>query len=251
MNKNEPMRLHVYMAKANVASRRKAEEMIQEGRVTVNGTLVTTMGVRVAHTDRVEVDGNPIMLEKERYYVALHKPVGYIVASHDPQGRPLAEELLGDTYPARLHHVGRLDYHSSGLIFFTNDGAFTQKMSHPSNEVEKEYVVKVDKQLEKDDLRAFLKGLEVEGVRYKIERYTLLDTKRVQIILQEGKNREIRKLFQARGYQVDTLKRIRIGCVSLDLSPGAFRDLKPFEISTLLRNHSGSSQAINKTGRSK
>ncbi len=234
-SEQEPLRLHVYMAKANIASRRAAEQMIQEGRVSVNGETVTTMGVRVTKSDRVEVDGNPVMLEKERYYVALHKPVGYIVASHDPQGRPLAEELLGDTYPARLHHVGRLDYHSSGLIFFTNDGEFTQRITHPSGEVEKEYVVRVNRNLDKEDLRAFLRGVEVEGATYKIERYTVLDYRRVQVILKEGKNREIRKLFAARDYQVDALKRIRIGCVELDIPPGAFRDLKPFEISTLQR----------------
>lgn len=209
--------------------------MIREGRVSVNGEIITTMGIRVTEADRVEVDGNPIMLEKERYYVALHKPVGYIVASHDPQGRPLAEELLGETYPARLHHVGRLDYHSSGLIFFTNDGEFTQQMSHPSWEVEKEYVVKVDKNLDKEDLRAFLRGVTFEGISYKIEKYTQLDYRRVQVVLKEGKNREIRKLFQARDYRVETLKRIRIGCVSLDLPVGEFRDLKPFEILSLQR----------------
>ncbi len=209
--------------------------MIREGRVSVNGEIITTMGILVTEADRVEVDGNPIMLEKERYYVALHKPVGYIVASHDPQGRPLAEELLGETYPARLHHVGRLDYHSSGLIFFTNDGEFTQQMSHPSWEVEKEYVVKVDKNLDKEDLRAFLRGVTFEGISYKIEKYTQLDYRRVQVVLKEGKNREIRKLFQARDYRVETLKRIRIGCVSLDLPVGEFRDLKPFEILSLQR----------------
>ncbi len=234
-NDSKPLRLHVYIAKANIASRRKAEEMIADGRVSVNGQLITTMGTMVTENDQVLVDGKIVILEKERYYVAIHKPVGYIVASSDPQGRPLAEELLGDTYPARLHHVGRLDYHSSGLIFYTNDGDFTQKISHPSMEVEKEYVVKVRKNLDKQDLRDFLKGITVEGIFYKIERYTILDNRRVQVILKEGKNREIRKMFQAREYHVDGLKRIRIGCVKLDIPVGGFRDLKPYEVQSLLR----------------
>ncbi len=236
----ETLRLQVLLAKANVASRRAAETIIAEGRVSVNGEIVTEMGVRVPLDAEVCVDGNPVFIEKQKYYVALHKPEGMLVSESDPLGRPLASDILRSSYPARLYHVGRLDYHSSGLIFYTNDGDFAQAMTHPSHEMEKEYIIKVDKPLNKRDLQEALRGVVVgkgrERATYKIVSYTILSNKRCQLILREGKNREIRKLMEHFGYQVQSLKRIRIGSYDLgSLRPGEYSDIKSHQVLSLLR----------------
>ena len=132
MSLSEPIRLQVFMARCGVASRRRSEELIQQGEVTVNGELVTAFGTKVNADDDVRVSGRRIRLESRRIYVALNKPRRYICSAADPEGRPLALDLLADSYPERLFSVGRLDFLSSGLIFYTNDGQFAKAVAHPS-----------------------------------------------------------------------------------------------------------------------
>lgn len=226
-----PIRLHVFMARSGVASRRRSEELIAEGRVRVNGKQVTEQGHTVEATDLVTVDGKPIRPTKRLVYVALHKPPQYLCSASDPEGRPLALDLLRPAYPMRLHSVGRLDFLSSGLMFFTNDGEFTRKVSHPSSEVEKEYLVRTGKPLPDELLERFVAGVEVEGVQYRIKSYRRKNSHSAYLVLVEGKNREIRRVFHHMNLDPKRVHRVRIGPVKLgDLPSGRFRALTAREI---------------------
>jgi 23S rRNA pseudouridine2605 synthase len=135
------IRLQVYLAHCGVASRRASEELILAGRVSVNGLVASTLGTKVRETDLILVDGKPVRLEQKKRYIALNKPAGYICSAKDPQGRPLAQDLLPKNITERVYTIGRLDFRSSGLILFTNDGDFAAALGHPSAELEKEYLV--------------------------------------------------------------------------------------------------------------
>jgi 23S rRNA pseudouridine2605 synthase len=223
----ELIRLQVYLARSGVASRRRSEGYITEGRVAVNGRIVTELGTKVRLDDRIEVDGREVRPEAEKVYLALHKPKGYLCSSSDPFGRPLAVDLLEKSFPRlRLYNVGRLDLVSSGLIFFTNDGDFAETVMHPSSGFEKEYLVTTDKGIPEKVLDSFVSGVTIEGVSYRIEGYWLLNPRTVRLVLIEGKNREIRRLFEASSFEVLDLTRTRIGCVTLGgLEPGEHRSL--------------------------
>lgn len=230
------IRLQVYLSRCGVASRRRCELLIQEGRVTVNGMTVTEQGMKVTPGDVVTLDGKRLALETRMFYIALHKPRGYICTNNDPEGRPLAVSLLGGI--ARRHHiysVGRLDYLSSGLLLFTNDGTFAREIAHPSARVEKEYLVETDDEVSDETLQSFTKGVFREGTKYRIERYTKSGARTVTIVLREGKNRELRNLFAGRGIAVKRIHRTRIGLVKLGpLKPGEFRFLARTEVDSLM-----------------
>ncbi|MDR3249004.1 MAG: RNA-binding S4 domain-containing protein, partial [Treponema sp.] len=162
-----PLRLQAYLAHAGIASRRAAEKLITDGRVQVNGQVVTVLGAKVNAGDLVCFDGRPVQVESRFRYLALHKPPGYICSSFDPQGRPLALELLAPDIRERLYNVGRLDFRSSGLILFTNDGDFAAKVSHPSAGIEKEYLVEATGVIPDEVVDAFTQGVVIEGVRYQ------------------------------------------------------------------------------------
>ena len=228
------IRLQLYMAKSGVASRRKSEELISEGRVKVNGKTVTAMGFLVKD-EVVSCDGKVIRPVKKHVYFMLNKPSGYLCSNKDDQGRPLAVNLLKGAYSGRLFNVGRLDFLSSGLIFFTNDGDFTKKVSHPSARIEKEYLVETKEDIPESFLQACKKGIVVEGIKYKIEQYTYKGANKVHLVLVEGKNREIRNLFMAQRMKIKKLHRIRIGAVSAKgLPTGQYRPLSQKEINLLL-----------------
>ncbi len=140
---NKEMRLQVFMAHSGLASRRKCELLISEGNVKVNGTVITQMGYRVSDNDIVTYMGKVLSINRSKIYLALNKPSLYLCSNSDPQGRPLAVELINKDFQERLYNVGRLDYLSTGLIFFTNDGDFTKTVAHPSSGIEKEYVTKL------------------------------------------------------------------------------------------------------------
>lgn len=231
MTENKPMRLQRYLALCGVASRRKSEELIQDGRVLVNGTVVTTLGTKVNLEDTVSFDGAVVVPESRSVYVALNKPRGYLCSSSDPDGRPLAIDLLTEHYSERLYSVGRLDFNTSGLILFTNDGEFTRIVSHPSSEIEKEYLVESFDPISENDLEEFKAGVFIEGVLYAIQDYVFHTPNRVRLILIEGKNREIRRLYEAKNIDIRRIHRIRVGNVQLgDLENGAHRPLKRPEI---------------------
>jgi 23S rRNA pseudouridine2605 synthase len=229
------IRLQVYLAHAGVASRRAAEGIIAEGRVSVNGVIIREQGSKVFPGDTVLLDGETVRAESRLVYLALNKPPGYICSSSDPQGRPLAIELLPGGIKERLYNVGRLDFMSCGLIFFTNDGGFAARLGHPSSGLEKEYIVEATGHIPDALIEAFEKGISVEDVYYKALSVQRLGSRAVRVVLVEGKNREIRRVFSHFHLHPFRLRRIRIGPVKLDELPeGESRPLKKYELEALL-----------------
>ncbi|MDR2181051.1 MAG: rRNA pseudouridine synthase [Treponema sp.] len=219
------LRLQVFLAHAGVASRRAGEALIEAGRVAVNGEVVRVPGTKVSPGDRVEVDGRVVRPEERLHYLVLNKPAGYICASSDPQGRPLALELL-PPLKERLYNVGRLDLRSSGLIIFTNDGEFAARLGHPASDIEKEYLVESTVPVSAAAVSEFLAGVLIDGEWYKAKRIERMGRKTIRVVLVEGKNREIRRVFSRFHLHAEKLRRIRIGPVVLgDLAEGASRPL--------------------------
>lgn len=232
-NNTTAIRLNHYLAMSGAGSRRACESFVREGRVTVDGDIVVDPSVRITRQE-VKLNGKRVSPEKELYYLALNKPPGYLCSSSDPEGKPLAVDLVADHIPARLFTVGRLDFMSSGIILLTNDGDFSRKVAHPSSMIEKEYLVETKKPVSEDFLRQCRSGLTLGGETYTIKRYTLQTSRKVRIVLVEGKNREIRRLFTHARIPIKRLHRIRIGPVYLgNLKPAGFRRLKPREIKGL------------------
>ena len=228
-------RLQVFLAHAGIASRRTAEEIITAGRVSINGQIITEMGSKVLPGDKVLLDGKPVKPEKNKIYLVLNKPPGYLCTSSDPQGRPLALELLPDTINERLYSIGRLDYMSCGLIFFTNDGDFAAKLGHPGNGLEKEYFVEATGHISDEVIKAFEQGIIIEDVHYKALSVSRLGSRKIRIVLIEGKNREIRRVFSFFHLHPAMLRRVRIGPVKLGkLEQGQSRPLTSREINELL-----------------
>ncbi len=231
------MRLQKYMAECGVASRRKAEEMIREGRVSVNGQVITEMGVQVEEEDAVRVDGIIIRPEAGKRYIMYHKPAGEVTTAHDPEGRPCVLDHFRD-YPVRLYPVGRLDYDSEGLLLLTNDGALTERLLHPSHQVDKTYLARVSGAVSQDTLRLLRQGVMLDDhktspAKARIVKQEALATV-VLITIHEGRNRQVRRMFEAAGHQVTRLRRVRFGPLDLgDLPRGRWRELTPEEIRRL------------------
>ncbi len=230
------MRINKYLAQCGVASRRDCDKLVADGRVTVNGRPAD-VGADVEEGDVIKVDGKVVTLKKNEYYI-LHKPKGYLCTVSDDKGRKTVMDILGSSV-GRVYPVGRLDYDSEGLLILTTDGELAQHLTHPSNEVPKTYVVKVEGRLTEADLNPIRSGIEIEGgyVTKKCRAHiieTNRDFTRVEITLREGKNREIRKMFAAIGKEVTLLKRTKVGELSLrGLDRGAFRKLTPAEVAYL------------------
>ncbi|MCL2277006.1 MAG: rRNA pseudouridine synthase [Treponema sp.] len=222
------------MSHAGVASRRASEEIIASGRVSVNGQVISSRGFIVAETDKVFLDGKPVKPENRKLYLALNKPPGYICSSSDPQKRPLALSLFPQDIKERLYSVGRLDLLSSGLILFTNDGDFALKLGHPSSNLEKEYIIEATGIIKDEVIDAFNSGITIEGVYYKAKLAQRIGQKALRIILIEGKNREIRRVFSYFHLHPKFLRRVRIGAVGLGALPeGEYRFLTFEEIHKL------------------
>ena len=234
-SKDDFMRLQVYLAKCGVASRRSAEKIIAEGRVSVNGETIVQMGAKVSLNDAVAVDGKIVKPEKNKRYVLLYKPTGYVCSMSDEQGRPTAADLLKEQFSERLYNVGRLDMFSQGLIIFTNDGDFAKKLSHPSSEIEKEYIVESSLPIPEELPVKFCHGMRVEGVFYKARSAELLNSHRMKVVLVEGKNREIRRVFDSMDVHIRKLARVRIACINANkMRAGEFRELSSKEVQSLL-----------------
>jgi 23S rRNA pseudouridine2605 synthase len=214
-NEESPLRLQVFLSHAGIASRRSAEKLIESGRVSVNGEVISVLGAKVLPNDLVCFDGVPIKRETKFHYIALNKPSGYISASFDPQGRALALDLLPKT-EERLYNVGRLDFRTSGLLIFSNDGDFSAKLSHPSSEIEKEYVLESTSPIPDSVPRAFSEGISIEDIHYKAKRIERLGEKGLRIVLIEGKNREIRRIFSHFHLHIERLCRVRRENILLD-----------------------------------
>ncbi|WHY84492.1 pseudouridine synthase [Neobacillus novalis] len=231
-------RLQKVIAQAGIASRRKAEELIKEGRVKVNGKVVTELGVKVTSSDKIEV--NEIQIEKEEpVYFLLYKPRGVISSVSDDKGRKVVTDFFSN-YQERIFPVGRLDYDTSGLLLLTNDGEFANLLTHPSNEVEKLYVAKVKGIPLRESLRKLEKGIRLEDGKTAPAKVKMLsgDKKKqtaiVEISIHEGRNRQVRRMFEAIGHEVVKLKRERYGFLTLSgLKAGEARELTPHEVKQL------------------
>lgn len=232
-----PIRLQAYLAKSGCGSRRSCEELITSGRVKVNTKLVTELGTKVDRDDAVTVDGQAVEPAEMTYYFALNKPKGYVCTNYDPNERLYARDLIDIPDRSLLFYIGRLDKDSTGLVLFTNDGQTANQIMHPSHGIEKEYLVQTDQDIRKGDLEEARKGVYVDSNRpYTIKSYEVINRRVARIILTEGRNREIRKIFSYFGYEVKQLQRTRIGSIHLgELKMGAYRRLEPKEIEDLVK----------------
>jgi 23S rRNA pseudouridine2605 synthase len=232
------VRLQKFLAEAGVASRRAGEEIILAGRVEVNGRTVTELGTRVdADHDKVSVDGKPVRV-KRKLYVALNKPPGLVCSRNDEVGRETVFGLLPKEW-GHLHTVGRLDYNSEGLLFLTNDGEFSLRLTHPRYGVVKKYVATVEGRVEEQALRPFTQGVWHEGERLKAQRVRLVAASKAQSVVElelaQGKNREVRRLFESQRLTVKRLQRVQIGKIKLgELRLGKWRTLTEPEIKSLM-----------------
>ncbi len=232
------IRLQKYLASCGVSSRRAAEKMITEGRIAVNGTVVTELGTQVdEQKDVVLVDGVPVTLEMEKHYLAYNKPVGEITTVSDPEGRPTVMDRFRN-YPVRLFPVGRLDYDSEGLLLLTNDGDLMNRLLHPSFEIRKSYLTRVSNFVTDEEIRLLRKGVMIDGrmtspAEVRLIRHDTFSSE-LLITIHEGRNRQVRKMIAAIGHQVVCLKRVRFGPVQLGSLPsGMWRRLTEEEISKL------------------
>ncbi len=237
-------RLQKVMAHAGIASRRKCEEIILEGRVKVNGKKVNELGVKVSPSDKVEVDGVPIYKEEPRY-ILLYKPRNYISAVADDKDRPVITQLIGGI-EERIYPVGRLDFDTTGLILLTNDGDFSNLMTHPSHEIDKVYIAKIEGIPTDQDLNRLRSGVKVDGKKTSRARAKVISTNPsnktavVELTIHEGWNHQVKKMFEAVGYPVMKLKRERFGFLDLDgLQAGDWRELTAFEVDKLKKMAQG------------
>lgn len=233
------VRLQKFLADAGVASRRAAEKLILDGRVTVNGNVVRLLGTKVeAGRDEVSVDGQPPLRSLKKVYLALNKPPGCVCSRDDELGRPMIYDLLPREWRT-VQSVGRLDFNSEGLIFLTNDGQFALRLTHPRYGVRKKYFATVEGEVTREMLARFVGGIWHDGEKLKAEKAHLVSGGRsrcvVELELREGKNREVRRLFESQALTVKRLQRVQIGKIKLgELKPGKWRTLTAVEIKTLL-----------------
>ncbi len=233
-------RLQKIMASCGVASRRKCEELIAAGKVTVNGEVVTELGFKASYSDDIRVEGNQIAREDKVYYV-LNKPTGYLTTVTDDLERRTVMDLFEEIDKQnRIFPIGRLDYDSSGCLLFTNDGALASKLTNSANNIEKEYVVRIKGILPKEYLTKIRRGIDIDGKVTKPSKAWITEydkkfmTTQVRIVITEGRNREIRKIFDSLGFEVKKLKRVRFGTITVEgLALGKYRPLKIHEVKTL------------------
>ncbi len=231
------MRLQKYLAHAGVASRRASEELIKNGKVTVNNIVVTTLGTQIdPEKDRVIVDGRPIIFREQKAYLLLNKPRGYISSVKDPQGRPTVMHLLSGI-KERVYPVGRLDFDTEGLLLMTNDGQVAHRITHPRYKVTKKYRVKTRGIPSLEKIKKLESGISLPEGKTSAARVNVVkkdDASRwavLEIEIHEGKKRQVRRMFEAIGYPVTRLKRIQLSFLTLEGVPaGKYRHLSEKEI---------------------
>ena len=231
-------RLQKVIAQAGVTSRRKAEQLIVEGKVTVNGKVVKELGVKVIpNKDKIEVEGVPIDREEPVYFL-LYKPTGVISSVSDDRGRKVVTDFVDVTH--RVFPVGRLDFDTSGLIILTNDGEFANLLTHPKHEMDKVYVAKVKDIPDNEKLKKLKNGIHLEDGKTAPAKVKLISADRkkgvaiIQLTIHEGRNRQVRRMFEAIGHPVLKLKRERFSILDLKgMNPGDIRPLKPIEVKHL------------------
>lgn len=233
------IRINKFLADSGISSRRKSEEYIQQGRVAVNDQVILDFGHRIdAEKDVVTLDGERIK-QKRHVYILLNKPKGYITSVSDDRNRATVLDLVN--VKERIYPVGRLDYDTTGLLFLTNDGEFSQLLTHPGNKVIREYEVKIDKPLEEKDKLKLLNGVLLEGKRGKfisISYKNQKDYKNILISCEEGRNKFVKRMFRKVGYTVLELNRFSFGGVKLDIPKGKFRSLSSKEVELIRQKYS-------------
>ncbi len=228
------MRLNRFLAAAGVASRRKCDQLIADGRVSINGRVCTDFSAQPSERDHVKVDGKLVHVE-QAMTIALHKPAGFVSTRSDPNVRDTIFDLLPPKFP-RLFNIGRLDAQSEGLLLLTNDGDLAQRLTHPRHEVEKEYEVTLDRQWDNIHAQKLLRGIVLDGKRARISHLHPIGPTRLRVMLRQGLNQQIRRMFYTVGYDVKRLVRIRIGNLRLgDLPRGEWRALAKSELTGLMR----------------
>ncbi len=240
MENKEAIRLQKYMAEAGIASRRKAEELILEGKVKVNGKIVDELGIKIVpNKDIVEYNGKKVVLEKEYVYILLNKPIGYVTTVKDQFNRYSILDLVKTN--KRIVPVGRLDMYTSGAIILTNDGDFVYKVTHPKHEIEKTYTVTIKGIVKSNEVEELKKGVKIEDYITKPARVKILKTdeekniSRLEITIHEGKNRQVRKMCEAIGHKVLALHRSKIAGIGVkDLELGKWRYLTRNEVKKIL-----------------
>lgn len=231
------MRINKYMAECGVASRRACDEMILEGRVKVNGKKIDTPGLEINEfNDAVTLDGRRITLVSKKYYIMLHKPKGYVTTVKDDKGRKTVMELI--KIRSRLYPIGRLDYDTEGLLLLTNDGQLAYALTHPSHEVPKTYIAKIKGKISDTEVRQLRKGVEIDGKMTLPAVVKIIETddefSRVEVTIKEGRNHQIKKMFEVVGKEVVFLKRTAIGPLKLGgLGRGEYKNLTSKEIEIL------------------
>jgi 23S rRNA pseudouridine2605 synthase len=232
-------RIQKIIASAGITSRRHAEKMIVDGRVTVNHVVVRQLGAKAdVREDEIRVDDKLIFPEVSKIYLMLNKPKGYVTTLYDPQKRPIVKDLLSDV-SERVFPVGRLDYDSEGLLLMTNDGDFSQKLQHPRFSIPKTYEVKIDSNLKDHDLQSLIKGTKLDDGKFQPDYVQIIKKSPkstwLTVTISEGRNRLIRRGFEALGYSVIRLVRIAISELHLgNLKKGEYRHLKKEEVKKLL-----------------
>jgi 23S rRNA pseudouridine2605 synthase len=247
-----PQRLQKIIAAAGISSRRKAEELITQGRVSVNGQTVTELGSKAdLERDHIKVDGKLLQGAERHVYLLLNKPKGYVTTVSDPERRPTVMDLV-KSVGARIYPVGRLDWSSEGLLLLTNDGELASKLTRAASHVPKTYLVKIAGRATEEEIEKLRRGIRIgakPGPR-RLERAIHTAPAQIRIMkdsanpwyevtLIEGKNRQIRRMFEEIGHHVEKIKRVRYGPLTLDVEPGQFRELAPREISALRRSGRG------------
>ena len=235
----EEERLQKYLANAGIASRRKCEELILQGKVEVNGNVVTELGTKVTSKDVVKYDGKIVKPEEEKIYILLNKPIGYITTAHEQFGRDKVLDLI--KINKRIVPVGRLDMYTSGALILTNDGELVNKLTHPKNEIDKTYNVTLKGKITESEIESLKNGVIIDDDYLtkpaKVKILKIDEEKnisRIQIIIHEGKNRQIRKMCEAIDKKVLALHRSKIGTLDVkNLKPGEWRYLNSSEIKSI------------------
>ncbi len=230
------MRLNKFLAEAGVASRRKSDELIEQGRVEVNGKTVTRLGTEIdPEKDEIRVDGEKIKPAKKVYFM-LNKPKGVVATTSDERGRPTVVELIKTNQ--KIFPVGRLDFNTTGLLLLTNDGEFSNRLTHPRNKFERVYLAKINYPLKEKDINRFLKGIFVDGRKSRFTKVEFLhETNRTKVIVGtvEGRNHFVKKMFETLGYKVLELHRESFGNFTLGgLKIGEYRELTKEEIDKIM-----------------
>lgn len=210
------MRINKFLSDSGLGSRRKVEDLVSGGRVKVNGEMITNLATDInPETDIVTLDGERVQNITEKYYFVLNKPKGYITSLSDDKGRKTVMEFVPLGYKKLVVPVGRLDYDSEGLLIFTNDGEYNQKMTHPKNNIPKKYIVKIEGSLDREQLETLRNGVYIDNKKTRPSKVAVVESNqkgsRIEVTITEGKNRQVRRMFEAVGKYIKLLKRVQIG----------------------------------------